>query len=47
MASGGSSPLREAEEQRDRFFYFDHNSGVVSLATMSCSLVLSFHQFLL
>jgi hypothetical protein len=25
---------------------FSLNSGVVSLATMRCSLVLSFHQFL-
>jgi hypothetical protein len=29
------------------FFCFDQNSSVVSLATMSCSLVLSFLQFLL
>jgi hypothetical protein len=28
------------------FFYFDQNSSVVSLATMRCSLVLSFLQFL-
>jgi hypothetical protein len=28
------------------FFCFDQNSGVVSLATISCFLVLSFLQFL-